>query len=177
MRFIRFIHVERPILNQEKLISISSELGELLKTKGLLFTCAESCTGGWIGQSLTSIQGSSEWFDSSFVTYSYEAKTKILGVSSADLENFGAVSEEIVGQMVLGAISKSEANVGVAISGIAGPAGGTESKPVGTVCFAWKVALHPLITSTEYFSGNRDEVRFSSVERALLGTIDILKQN
>mgnify|MGYP001028424846 FL=1 len=164
-------------MNQEKLILISAELGELLKEKNLSLTCVESCTGGWVGQSITSVPGSSEWFDSSFVTYSYTAKTQILGVSSNDLDTFGAVSEEIARQMVSGAINKSGADVGVAISGIAGPAGGTESKPVGTVCFAWKVALHPLITSTEYFSGNRDEVRFSSVERALLGTIDILKQH
>ena len=173
---MRFIHIQGPILNQEKLRLISSELGELLKQKGWSFTCAESCTGGWVGQSVTSVPGSSEWFGSSFVTYSYEAKTQILGVSSKDIETFGAVSEEIVGQMALGAINKSGADVGVAISGIAGPAGETESKPVGTVCFAWKVASQPLISSTEHFSGGRDEVRFFSVEKALLGTIEILKK-
>ena len=173
---MRFIHIQGPILNQEKLRFISSELGELLKQKDWSFTCAESCTGGWVGQSVTSVPGSSEWFGSSFVTYSYEAKTKILGVSSEDIETFGAVSEEIVGQMALGAINKSGADVGVAISGIAGPAGETESKPVGTVCFAWKVASQPLISSTEHFFGGRDEVRFFSVEKALLGTIEILKK-
>ena len=164
-------------MNQEKLERISSELGELLKLKDYSFTCAESCTGGWVGHALTSIPGSSEWFGSSFVTYSYEAKTQILGVSSEDLDNFGAVSEEIVEQMVCGALHKSGANVGVAISGIAGPAGGTDAKPVGTVCFAWKIEGQDVIASTEYFSGGRNEVRYSSVERALMGTIELVKKN
>ena len=164
-------------MNQEKLETISSELGELLKLKDYSFTCAESCTGGWVGHALTSIPGSSEWFGSSFVTYSYEAKTQILGVSSEDLDNFGAVSEEIVEQMVSGALHKSGANVGVAISGIAGPAGVTDTKPVGTVCFAWKMEGQDVITSTEYFAGERNEIRYSSVERALMGTIELVKKN
>ena len=153
-------------MNQKKLERISSELGELLKLKDYTFTCAESCTGGWVGHALTSIPGSSEWFGSSFVTYSYEAKTQILGVSSQDLDSFGAVSEEIVEQMVSGALDKSGADVGVAISGIAGPDGGTDTKPVGTVCFAWKINGQEIITSAEHFSGDRNEVRYSSVERA-----------
>ena len=111
------------------------------------------------------------------MTYSYEAKTQILGVSSEDLDNFGAVSEEIVEQMVSGALDKSCANVGVAISGIAGPAGGTDTKPVGTVCFAWKIEGQAVITSTEYFSGERNEIRYYSVERALMGTIELVKKN
>ena len=174
---MRFIRIERPILNQKKLERISSELGELLKLKDYSFTCAESCTGGWVGHALTSIPGSSEWFGSSFVTYSYEAKTQILGVSSEDLDGFGAVSKEIVEQMVSGALGKSDANVGVAISGIAGPAGGTDTKPVGTVCFAWKIDGQAVITSTEHFSGDRNEVRYYSVERALIGTIELIKKN
>ena len=163
-------------MNQKKLEKISSELGELLKLKDYSFTCAESCTGGWVGHALTSIPGSSEWFGSSFVTYSYEAKTQILGVSSEDLDSFGAVSEEIVEQMVSGALDKSGANIGVAISGIAGPAGGTDTKPVGTVCFAWKIDGQAVITSTEHFLGERNEVRYYSVERALMGTIELIKK-
>ena len=164
-------------MNQKKLERISSELGELLKLKDYSFTCAESCTGGRVGHALTSISGSSEWFGSSFVTYSYEAKTQILGVCSEDLDSFGAVSEEIVEQMVSGALHKSGANVGVAISGIAGPAGATDTKPVGTVCFAWKMDGQDVITSTEYFTGERNEIRYSSVERALMGTIELVKKN
>ena len=164
-------------MNQKKLERISSELGELLKLKDYSFTCAESCTGGWVGHALTSIPGSSEWFGSSFVTYSYEAKTQILGVSSQDLDSFGAVSKEIVEQMVSGALDKSGADVGVAISGIAGPDGGTDTKPVGTVCFAWKINGQEVIASAEHFSGDRNEVRYSSVERALMGTIELIKKN
>ena len=164
-------------MNQKKLERISLELGELLKLKDYTFTCAESCTGGWVGHALTSIPGSSEWFGSSFVTYSYEAKTQILGVSSQDLDSFGAVSEEIVEQMVSGALDKSGADIGVAISGIAGPDGGTDTKPVGTVCFAWKINGQEVIASAEHFSGDRNEVRYSSVERALMGTIELIKKN
>ena len=174
---MRFILTEGPILNQKKLERISSELGELLKLKDYTFTCAESCTGGWVGHALTSIPGSSEWFGSSFVTYSYEAKTQILGVSSQDLDSFGAVSKEIVKQMVSGALDKSGADVGVAISGIAGPDGGTDTKPVGTVCFAWKINGQEVIASAEHFSGDRNEVRYFSVERALMGTIELIKKN
>ena len=159
----------------DRLTNISSKLGDMLKARNLSFTCAESCTGGWISQSVTSVPGSSEWFGSSFVTYSYEAKVKILNVSQEDLNNFGAVSEEIVKQMVVGAINKSESDVGVAITGIAGPSGETDSKPVGTVCFAWKFQDSKLVSLTEHFAGDRNQVRYSSVEKALLGTIDFIK--
>ncbi len=162
-------------MNQEELVKISSDLGEILKIKGLTFTCAESCTGGWVGHSITSVPGSSEWFGSSFVTYSYEAKTQILDVSSIELDHFGAVSEEIVDKMVTGALNKSGADIGVAISGIAGPSGETENKPIGTVCFAWKQKGKDTVCSTELFSGGRNQVRYSSVERALIGTIELLK--
>ena len=153
-------------MNQEKLVSISFELGELLKSKDYSFTCAESCTGGWVGHSLTSVPGSSEWFGSSFITYSYEAKTQILGVSSSDLDNFGAVSEEIVGQMVSGALSKSGANVGVAISGIAGPTGGTNSKPVGTV-FVPVAGVGGGRVKEFAFRGERDMVKRQASQAAL----------
>ena len=164
-------------MKQKNLENISSQLGNILKSKNLTFTCAESCTGGWVGHSITSVPGSSEWFGSSFVTYSYNAKKNILGVNPKELDSFGAVSEEIVKQMVSGAINRSGANVGVAISGIAGPSGETETKPVGTVCFAWKLDNGILKTTTEHFQGNRNEVRYSSVERALLGTIEFLDNN
>ena len=162
-------------MDLQRLTNISFRLGELLEEKKYLLTCAESCTGGWVSQSITSVAGSSKWFGTGFVTYSYESKCNILGVSLDDLNNYGAVSEEIVKQMVEGAISKSGANIGVAISGIAGPDGGTDSKPTGTVCFAWKINDTNTITSTELFYGNREKVRYHSVEKALLGTIEIIK--
>ena len=163
-------------MDLDRLFTLSSELGETLKRQEFSFTCAESCTGGWLGQAITSVPGSSKWFGSSFVTYSYSAKSKILGVSAKDLEKFGAVSEEIVKQMVTGLIDITEANVGVAISGIAGPSGATDSKPVGTVCFAWKANNLSTVSSTYHFSGDRNQVRFCSVEQALLGTIELLKE-
>ena len=138
---------------------------------------AESCTGGLVSAVITSVAGSSEILDRGFVSYSNKSKTEILGVPEHLIFEFGAVSEEIVEQMVSGAISRSGANVGVAISGIAGPLGETETKPVGTVCFAWKLDSGILKTTTEHFQGNRNEVRYSSVERALLGTIEFLDNN
>ena len=162
-------------MDLQRLTTLSFELGELLKERNLSFTCAESCTGGWLGQAITSVPGCSEWFGSGFVTYSYEAKVNVLGVKKRDLDNFGAVSEQIVKQMVAGALVKAHANIGVAISGIAGPDGGTDSKPVGTVCFAWKVSGSKPISLTQTFNGDRNQVRYFSVKKALLGTICLIK--
>ena len=102
-------------------------------SKKFFFTSAESCTGGWLGQSVTSVQGSSFWFSYGFITYSNTSKINLLKVSKNTLEKFGAVSEEVVEEMVVGALKKSGADIGVAISGIAGPDGGTKEKPIGTV--------------------------------------------
>ena len=102
----------------------------------MFFTCAESCTGGLLSQSIVSVAGSSRWFGCSFVTYSNHSKSKVLGVSKDTLNSFGAVSEEVVSEMVVGALRESKANLGIAISGIAGPSGGTPARPVGTVCIA-----------------------------------------
>ena len=154
-------------MKQKNLENISSELGNILISKNLIFTCAESCTGGWVGHSITSVPGSSEWFGSSFVTYSYNAKENILGVNPKELDSFGAVSEEIVEQMVTGAINKTGANVGVAISGIAGPGGGSAERPVGTVCLAWKLNKDLEKQETFLFEGNRNEVRYQTVVKAL----------
>jgi len=163
-------------MDTEILIKLSKELGEILISQNKKFTSAESCTGGWLGKSITSVPGSSTWFGSSFVTYSYSSKKDILGVNEDDLVNFGAVDERIASQMVSGAMNLSKADVGVAITGIAGPAGATDTKPVGTVCFSWKVKEGKSFSKTEYFSGDREEVRFLSVQRALLGTIEALKE-
>ena len=164
-------------MNQSKLIEISSKLGGLLITKGLSFTSAESCTGGWVSQSLTSVPGSSGWFGYGFVVYSNAAKSKILGVSTDTLNKFGAVSEEVVEEMIRGALEKSGADLGVAISGIAGPGGGSEHRPIGTVCFAWLLKGREVVTLTEVFKGNRDKVRFSSVKKALLISINLIEES
>lgn len=155
---------------------LSSRLGDLLLSRNLFLTVAESCTGGWLGQSITSVEGSSRWFGFGFVTYSNEAKNKILGVSQKTLRSYGAVSEQVVEEMVSGAILKSDANLGVAISGIAGPEGGSGVRPVGTVCFSWMMKGSEPESSTEFFYGDRNQVRKSSVERALLGTINIIER-
>jgi len=164
-------------LDLKDLESLSSELGALLNKKNYFFTTAESCTGGWVGQSLTSIPGSSSWYGCGFITYSNIAKHKILEVSKDTLNNHGAVSQEVVEEMVIGALKKSRANLGVAISGIAGPGGGTLERPVGTVCLAWKLNDLPVLSITEVFDGSREEVRFKSVSKALEEAISLLKND
>ena len=164
-------------MDLKDLESLSSELGALLNKKNYFFTTAESCTGGWVGQSLTSIPGSSSWYGCGFITYSNIAKHKILEVSKDTLNNHGAVSQEVVEEMVEGALIKSEANLGVAISGIAGPGGGTTERPVGTVCLAWKLNDLPVLSITEVFDGSREEVRFKSVSKALEEAISLLKND
>lgn len=162
-------------MDLKDLESLSSELGALLNKKNYFFTTAESCTGGWVGQSLTSVPGSSSWYGCGFITYSNIAKHKILEVSKDTLNNHGAVSQEVVEEMVIGALKKSRANLGVAISGIAGPGGGTPERPVGTVCLAWKLNDLPPLSITEVFDGSREEVRFKSVSKALEEAISLLK--
>jgi len=164
-------------LDLKELESLSSELGVLLKDKNYFFTTAESCTGGWVGQSLTSVPGSSSWYGCGFITYSNIAKHKVLDVSKETLNSYGAVSQEVVEEMVKGALIKSRANLGVAISGIAGPGGGTPERPVGTVCLAWKLNNLPALSVTEVFDGSREEVRFKSVSKALEEAINLLKND
>ena len=161
-------------MDLSKLTSLASDLGSLLVSKKFFFTSAESCTGGWLGQSVTSVQGSSFWFSYGFITYSNTSKINLLKVSKNTLEKFGAVSEEVVKEMVVGALKKSGADIGVAISGIAGPNGGSKDKPVGTVCLAWALKDDFIVSSTQLFDGNREQVRYHSVEKALLGAIDLL---
>lgn len=145
---------------------LSALLGLTLKQKGLRVTCAESCTGGGIARAITDTEGSSEWFDAGFVTYSDAIKNSVLGVSEHSLSEYGAVSEEVVGEMSRGALQRAHADIAIATSGIAGPGGGSDEKPVGMVCFG--VAFKGKVsTSTEHFSGARAEVRERSVQHAL----------
>lgn len=141
----------------------------------MFFTSAESCTGGLLSQSIVSVPGSSGWFGCSFVTYSNISKHKILGVSKDSLKRFGAVSEEVVTEMVDGAVAESRADLGVAISGIAGPSGGSPDRPVGTVCIAWKLKDKQAIRSTFLFEGNRNEVRYKTVVKSLEEAIELIK--
>jgi nicotinamide-nucleotide amidase len=151
---------------------IAHRVGEQLKDKGLLLATAESCTGGWVAQAVTSVAGSSEWFDRGFVTYSNDAKREMLGVRAETLERHGAVSEETAREMAAGALAASRAHVAVAITGVAGPTGGTPQKPVGMVCFAWAVRGGAIDAATRRFEGDREAVRRQSVMFGLQGVLD-----
>ncbi len=154
--------------------NLAQKVGETLLAKGMKLATAESCTGGWVAQAVTAVAGSSGWFDCGFVSYSNTAKQKMLGVDPAVLEARGAVSEAVVAQMAEGALRNSDANIAVAISGIAGPGGGSEDKPVGTVWLAWAIDGHPTVTCLSFFNGDRDEIRQQAVEQALEGVMAYL---
>lgn len=143
------------------------QLADALKANGWMLATAESCTGGWIAKLCTDLAGSSAWFERGFVTYSNEAKQEMLGVQAETLAQYGAVSEVVTAEMAAGALLHSRAQVAVSVSGIAGPGGGTETKPVGMVCFGWAVQGGETRTETCQFAGDRDAVRLQSVEYAL----------
>ena len=153
---------------------LAAELGSRLLERGEVLATAESCTGGWVSMCVTAIAGSSNWFDRGFVTYSNSAKAEMLGVSKKTLVRHGAVSEPVVIEMASGALLRSQAQWALAISGVAGPAGGTPEKPVGTVCFAWAGPDGFAEAETCHFPGDREAVRRASVEHALRGLIDRL---
>lgn len=148
--------------------------GEALKAQGLMLATAESCTGGWVAQAVTAVSGSSQWFERGFVTYTYISKREMLGVSEDTLGTHGAVSEPTVREMVAGALANSHAQIAVAVSGIAGPDGGTPDKPVGTVCFAWAVKNGEPKSVTLRLSGDREGIRRSAVKTALEGVLELL---
>ncbi|MGR5069709.1 MULTISPECIES: nicotinamide-nucleotide amidase [Vibrio] len=151
----------------EQTSKLSADLGALLAKHGHMMTTAESCTGGGVATAITDIAGSSAWLDRAFVTYSNEAKMEMLGVQATTLESYGAVSEPVVIEMVQGALKHSNATIGVSISGIAGPSGGSQEKPVGTVCFAFADTQDWLQVETMHFAGDRAEVREQAVIHAL----------
>lgn len=149
------------------LYDLSQKLGKLFQQGGLMLATAESCTGGYIAQMITAVPESSHWFERGFVTYSNEAKMEMLGVPADTLTQHGAVSSAVVTAMALGALRHSHANISVAVSGIAGPSGGSVDKPVGTVCFALAGIGKGVQTYTQHFPGDRQAVREASVEFAL----------
>ncbi|WP_299876345.1 CinA family protein [uncultured Cocleimonas sp.] len=150
------------------------EVSNKLHANHLVMATAESCTGGWVAKQITDLEGSSAIFDRGFVTYSNEAKQDMLGVSAETINEFGAVSEEVALEMVTGAIEHSNADIAVSISGVAGPAGGTDLKPVGTVCFGWKKKGGEARAETILFKGDRDSVRSQAVDYALSGIIKLI---
>ena len=151
----------------EEVYLLAEQLGRLLTAKNMQIATAESCTGGGIAQAITEVPGSSAWFDRSFVTYNNLAKQQMLGVSEQTLSKFGAVSDATIKEMLTGALQQSVADYAIAVSGIAGPGGGTPDKPVGTVYFGWIQKPDIIQTSRQLFSGNRQDVRTQSVVYAL----------
>jgi nicotinamide-nucleotide amidase len=149
---------------------ISRRVGKKLKRSRLTLVTAESCTGGWVAQAVTSVAGSSDWFERGYVTYSNAAKRADLGVSAATLRRHGAVSEATAREMAQGALRRSRADVALAITGIAGPGGAAPGKPVGTVCFAWAQGRR-IRSETRRFRGGRSRVRRQSVIHALRGVL------
>lgn len=159
----------------ELVLNLARTLGAALKARKLSLVLAESCTGGMVAQYVTAIAGSSAWFDRAYISYSNAAKQDMLGVNTATLQASGAVSEEVAAEMAMGALTNSQAQISCSISGIAGPDGGTPSKPVGTVCFGFShklqagKAARDMVTKTQtrHFSGNRDAIRRQAATHAL----------
>ncbi len=157
-----------------ELTALAEKVGEDLMRQGLQLAVAESCTGGGVAYSVTAVVGSSRWFERGYTTYSNAAKMEMLGVQASTLDRYGAVSEATVREMAEGALARSHAQVTVAITGIAGPGGGSLEKPVGSVWLAWSKLGRPTRTRLAHFLGDRDAVRRQAVEAALRGVLDLL---
>lgn len=155
---------------------LAAQLGAALHEHGMLLATAESCTGGGVATAVTEIAGSSAWFDRGFVTYANQAKVDMLAVSVDTLARFGAVSEATVREMVEGALQHSQAHIALAVSGVAGPGGGTPEKPVGTLWFAWGIRGEASVARRHLLAGNRAEIRQQAVHIALQGVIDLLQK-
>jgi nicotinamide-nucleotide amidase len=158
--------------------TLSADLGQALLAKGWQLALAESCTGGMVAQAVTAIAGSSAWFDRGFVTYSNEAKVDMLSVPDALIQAHGAVSEPVAQAMATGAIQRSLAHISAAVTGIAGPSGGSLQKPVGTVCFAWAIGADAgqtakLVVETRYFAGDRAAIRQQAASHVLAGLLSL----
>ena len=162
----------------ESIADLARTVVDELIESGMVVATAESCTGGWIAKSLTDVAGSSAAFGYGIVSYSNGAKEQMLGVSNAKLTEYGAVSEEVVSEMAAGALNLSGANIAVGVSGVAGPEGGTDEKPVGTVWFAWARRTDSGVTTDtdlQTFDGDRKSVRMQTVTHALNGIRDRLR--
>jgi nicotinamide-nucleotide amidase len=159
---------------RDDLIKLAAEVGKALLTRKIYITTAESCTGGGVSYYLTAIPGGSQWFDRGFITYSNEAKIEQIGVDPATIERFGAVSKEVAMEMAEGALKHSMADISVAITGIAGPEGGSADKPVGTVWIAWNRRGYRAQASVEIFRGDRHAVREQTIAAALRGVQELL---
>lgn len=160
-------------MDVDELGALSRSVGEALFARRWVLVTAESCTGGWIAKCVTDVPGSSDWFDRAFVSYSNPAKQEMLGVKPRSLERFGAVSGEVVAEMISGALTRSTAQVAVAVSGVAGPAGGSPEKPVGLVWCGWGVQGAQPDVQAFHFDGDREAVRRQTVAVALEGLLRV----
>ena len=160
--------------SEQELRDLAEQLGECLVARGLKLASAESCTGGWLAKIITDIPGSSAWFTGSVVSYSNEAKQSLLGVSENTLKEFGAVSGETVLEMSDGLFAHTDADVAVSVSGIAGPDGGSEDKPVGLVWLSWGKRDKSVFANPYNFAGDREAVRKQSIKQALNNLQDLL---
>ena len=156
-----------------ELFELAERLGQALHAKGYKIATAESCTGGWIAQTLTEVPGSSAWFDRGFVTYSNNAKIQMLDVKPQTLAQHGAVSPEVVHEMATGAIAHSEADWVIAVTGIAGPGGGSEEKPVGTVFIAWQNKKGFREIERLNLSGDRNQIRKQTVIKSITRVLGV----
>ena len=154
-------------MTDSELMQLSEQVGLALKARGATVTTAESCTGGWVAKAITDIAGSSAWFERGFVTYSNEAKSQMVGVREDTLIQHGAVSEPVVVEMAIGALRAARATYALSVSGIAGPDGGSDEKPVGTVWFGLACANGQGVTRQECFTGDRESVRRQATAFAL----------
>ena len=160
-------------LNDESL-ALAADLGRVLGARHWHVATAESCTGGLVAGAITAVAGSSDWFERGFVTYSNEAKHEMLGVPVATIAENGAVSEAVAAAMAEGARSMGRAQCALAVTGVAGPGGGSAAKPVGMVCFGWVVEGAPARAATRHFAGDRAAVRSQSVVAALQGLLEMI---
>ncbi|EGV52558.1 CinA (competence/damage-inducible) domain-containing protein [endosymbiont of Riftia pachyptila (vent Ph05)] len=163
--------------DDQALTQLAGQLGDCLRRQWARVAFAESCTGGWIAKVATDVAGSSAWFEQGFVTYSNAAKQSMLGVQAETLVEYGAVSAQTVAEMTAGALQRSEADWAVAVSGIAGPGGGTPDKPLGTVWFAWQQRGAAAEVQRHCFAGDREAVRRQTVARALQGLLQRLAED
>lgn len=161
-------------VSNEELLQLARDLGDRLCARGWMLATAESCTGGWVGEIVTSLAGSSHWYERGFITYANAAKVEMLGVPEEVLATHGAVSEETAMAMAAGALTRSHAQATLAISGIAGPGGGTPQKPIGLVCYGWALADGTLLSSTCRLDGDREEIRSRAAAAALRGLIELV---
>ncbi len=160
-------------LSHATVTDLAARLAQQMLVRGQMLVTAESCTGGLIAAACTDLAGSSAWFERGFVTYSNEAKTDLLSVPAALIAEHGAVSEPVARAMATGALQHSRAHISVAVTGVAGPGGGSASKPVGTVWLAWATP-HKVEAALHHFSGDRRQVREGSVQQALVGLLQRL---